>query len=117
MNWGLVQGPEYTAIPPSVIVPSSVVTATAPEAGTTKAYQTSGAPGEAQGGIPPLAALLWYVAETVVPVIKPQVSLWTGRNTAPHGVSDCALTIRGMINKIRNNFFIFYQNVLFTNIK
>jgi hypothetical protein len=55
---GVAQGPEYNAMPPSVMELADEVMITEPPAGATKLYQTSGAPGDAQLGTPPLAALL-----------------------------------------------------------
>jgi hypothetical protein len=70
-----------------------MVTATAPEAGTTKEYHTSAEPGKPQAGFPPLAALLWYVAPAVEPGVKTQVPELTVNGVALHGESPCAFKL------------------------
>ena len=60
-----------------------------PEAGATNLYQTSGAPGVAQVGVPPFAALLLYVFPTVVPLDNEQEAP-TVKVTAVQGESPWA---------------------------
>jgi hypothetical protein len=55
------------------MVPELNAIVTIPEAGATKLYQTSGAPGEAQLGVLKFAALFKYEAPTEVPLVFEQL--------------------------------------------